>query len=103
MGNRSQNFYNAAFERQGYGDDVRAVQELWLAGDRERAADRVPLDLGRRTNLLGPREVVAERIALYRSAGVTTLQAKLTGSLDERLATLGTLVELCGEPAGQRA
>src|SRR4051794_7931620 len=103
MGNRAQNFYNAAFERQGYGDDVRAVQELWLASQRKRAAERVPLDLGRRTNLLGPREVVAERIALYRSAGVTTLQAKLTGSLDERLATLGTLVELCGEPAGQRA
>src|SRR3954468_12853609 len=94
MGNRSQNFYNAAFERQGYGEDIRAVQELWLAGDRERAADRVPLDLGRRTNLLGPPEVVRERIALYRAAGVNTLQAKLTGSLDQRLTALGTLLEL---------
>ncbi|CCG04192.1 LLM class flavin-dependent oxidoreductase [Blastococcus saxobsidens] len=102
MGNRTRNFYNAAFERQGYGDDVRAVQELWLAGDREGAADRVPLDIGRRTNLLGPREVLRERIALYRAAGVTTLQAKLTGSLDDRLTTLGTLLELCAEPAGQR-
>jgi F420-dependent oxidoreductase-like protein len=100
MGNRSQNFYNAAFERQGYGEDVSAVQELWLAGEREAAADRVPLDLGRRTNLLGPPDVVRERIALYRAAGVTTLQAKLTGSLDERLTTLGTLLDLCAEPAG---
>jgi alkanesulfonate monooxygenase SsuD/methylene tetrahydromethanopterin reductase-like flavin-dependent oxidoreductase (luciferase family) len=100
MGNRSQNFYNAAFERQGYGEDVSAVQELWLAGEREAAADRVPLDLGRRTNLLGPPGVVRERIALYRAAGVTTLQAKLTGSLDERLTTLGTLLDLCAEPAG---
>jgi F420-dependent oxidoreductase-like protein len=99
MGNRSQNFYNAAFERQGYGEDIRAVQELWLTGDREQAADRVPLDLGRRTNLLGPSDVVRERIALYRAAGVSTLQAKLTGSLDERLTTLGTLLELCAEPA----
>lgn len=98
MGNRSQNFYNAAFERQGYGEDVRAVQELWLAGDREAAADRVPLDLGRRTNLLGPPEVVRERIARYRRAGVTTLEAKLAGSLDERLTTLATLLELCAEP-----
>jgi F420-dependent oxidoreductase-like protein len=103
MGNRSQNFYNAAFERQGYGDDVRAVQDLWLAGERERAADRVPLDLGRRTNLLGPPDVVRERIALYRAAGVTTLQAKLTGPLDERLTTLATLIELCAAPAGQRS
>jgi F420-dependent oxidoreductase-like protein len=94
MGTRGQNFYNAAFERQGYGEDVRAVQEQWLAGDREGAADRVPLDLGRRTNLLGPPDVVRERIALYRAAGVSTLQAKLTGSLDQRLSTLGTLLEL---------
>ena len=99
MGSRDQNFYNAAFERQGYGADVRAVQELWLAGDREAAAGRVPLDLGRRTNLLGPPDVVRARIARYRAAGVTTLEAKLTGSLDERLATLGTLLELCAEPA----
>ncbi|WP_448628628.1 LLM class flavin-dependent oxidoreductase [Geodermatophilus sp. URMC 64] len=99
MGNRGQNFYNAAFARQGYGEDVRAVQELWLAGERERAADRVPVDLGRRTNLLGPPDVVRQRIAAYRAAGVGTLQAKLNGSLDERLTTLGTLVELCAEPA----
>src|SRR5947209_2525398 len=103
MGNRSQNFYNAAFERQGYGEDVRAVQELWLAGDREAAADRVPLDLGRRTNLLGPPDVVRARIARYRAAGVTTLEAKLTGSLDERLTTLGTLLELCAEAAAEPA
>jgi F420-dependent oxidoreductase-like protein len=99
MGNRAQNFYNAAFARQGYGEDVGAVQELWLAGRREEAADRVPLELGRRTNLLGPPEVVRERIALYRAAGVTTLQAKLTGSVDERLATLATLLESSAEPA----
>ena len=60
----------------------------------------MPLDLGRRTNLLGPPDVVRERIALYRAAGVTTLQAKLTGSLDERLTTLGTLLDLCAEPTG---
>jgi F420-dependent oxidoreductase-like protein len=100
MGNRSQNFYNAAFARQGYGEDVRAVQELWLAGDRDRAAERVPVDLGRRTNLLGPPTTVRERIAVYRAAGVGTLQAKLTGSLDERLTTLGTLLDLCAEPSG---
>lgn len=95
MGSKDQNFYNAAFERQGYGDDVRAVQSLWLDGRREEAADRVPLDLGRRTNLLGPPDVIRERLGRYRAAGVTTLQAKLDGSLDERLDTLGRLIELC--------
>jgi F420-dependent oxidoreductase-like protein len=94
MGSRDQNFYNAAFTRQGYGDDVRAVQELWLAGRREEAASRVPTELGLLTNLLGTRAMIAARLQRYREAGVSTIQAKLTGSLDERLATLGQLVDI---------
>src|SRR4029079_10255987 len=54
MGSRTTNFYNAAFTRQGFGDDVNAVQDLWLAGRRDEPADRVPIDLGFKTNLLGP-------------------------------------------------
>jgi uncharacterized protein YndB with AHSA1/START domain len=42
MGSASTNFYNNAFERQGYGDDVRAVQRMWLDGDKEGARKRVP-------------------------------------------------------------
>jgi F420-dependent oxidoreductase-like protein len=99
MGSRDTNFYNAAFARQGYGDDVVAVQQLWLDGRREEAADRVPIDLGRRTNLLGPVDVIRRRVAEYAAVGVTTLQAKLSGSLDERLATLATLIDVCEETA----
>jgi len=100
MGSRGQNFYNAAFTRQGFGDDVTAVQELWLAGQREEAADRVPIELGRRTNLLGPPSVIRERLRLYEAVGVTTLQAKVAGSLDERLATVAAVIELCQEVDG---
>lgn len=46
MGSRDRNFYDAAFARQGDGDDVRAVQELWLDGRRDEAAARVPTELG---------------------------------------------------------
>ena len=35
MGSSTKNFYNDAFARQGYGDDVAEVQRLWAAGDRE--------------------------------------------------------------------
>jgi hypothetical protein len=35
----------------------------------------------------------------YRDVGVTTLQAKLSGSLDDRLATLATLIGICEEAA----
>jgi F420-dependent oxidoreductase-like protein len=103
MGSRDQNFYNAAFTRQGYGADVEAVQDLWLAGRREEAADRVPVELGIRTNLIGTPAMVTERLRLYRDAGVTTLQAKLDGDVGHRLDTLAQLVELTVAVSRERA
>ncbi len=94
MGTPETNFYNDAFARQGFADDVAAVQELWLAGRRDEAAARVPLALGRETNLLGPPEDIKQQLRQYRALGITTLQAKLGGSFDDQLATLGQLIEL---------
>jgi len=94
MGSREQNFYNDALTRLGFGDDVQAVQELWLSGQRDEAADRVPAELGRATNLLGTPAMVADRLRRYRAAGVTTLQAKLDGDHAARLDTLARLIEL---------
>jgi len=94
MGSRDENFYNAAFTRQGFGDDVAAVQELWLAGRREEAADRVPLEFGTGTNLIGTPAMISERLRLYRDVGVTTLQAKLSGDRAAQLDTLAQLVDL---------
>ncbi len=97
MGSPEQNFYNNAFTRQGFGDDVQAVQRLWLDGKREEAAERVPIELGRRTNLLGTPAMIADRLRAYRDAGVTTLRVGMPGSMDERLSALATLVDLCAE------
>jgi F420-dependent oxidoreductase-like protein len=97
MGSKDSNFYNAAFARQGFGDDVAAVQSLWLAGRREEAADRVPLELGWKTNLLGTPAMVKDRLRHYRAAGITTLQAKLDGPLQHKLDTLAQLVDLVHE------
>jgi F420-dependent oxidoreductase-like protein len=97
MGSDTANFYNQAFARQGFGDQVRAVQELWQAGRRDEAARAVPHELGARTNLLGPPEVVRARLRRYRAAGVNTLSVKLRGSLGERLATLGQTLDLVRE------
>jgi F420-dependent oxidoreductase-like protein len=100
MGSRQQNFYNAAFARQGYTDEVAAVRDLWLAGRRDEAGDRVPLELGLKTNLLGTPAMIAERLRLYRDAGITTLQAKLAGDAGSRLDTLAHLIELAGQVSG---
>ncbi|MDY7099851.1 MAG: LLM class flavin-dependent oxidoreductase [Actinomycetota bacterium] len=97
MGSRDRNFYNAAFTRLGYGDDVAAVQQLWLDGRRDEAAARVPVELGWKTNLLGPPDVVRDRLRRYRDAGITALQAKLAGTTTEKLDTLAQLVDLAAE------
>jgi F420-dependent oxidoreductase-like protein len=97
MGGKDSNFYNAAFARQGFGDDVAAVQDLWLAGRREEAAGRVPLEIGLKTNLLGTPAMVKDRLRLYRRAGITTLQAKLDGDLESKVDTLAQLIDLVTE------
>lgn len=97
MGSKTSNFYNAAFARQGFEDDVAAVQDLWLAGRREEAAERVPRDIGFKTSLLGPPAMVKERLRLYRKAGITTLQAKLDGDLQRKIDTLAQLIDLVNE------
>lgn len=77
MGSPGTNFYNNAFERQGFGDDIREVQRLWLAGDRDAARARVPTEIGLGTNLIGTDDLILERLRLYRNAGITTLRASL--------------------------
>jgi F420-dependent oxidoreductase-like protein len=97
MGGKDSNFYNAAFARQGFGDDVAAVQALWLAGRREEAAERVPVEIGLKTNLLGTPAMVRDRLRRHRAAGITTLQAKLAGDLQRKLDTLAQLIDLVNE------
>ena len=99
MGSAATNFYNNAFERQGYGDDVLAVQQLWLAGDKDAARKRVPIAIGLGTNLIGTDELIRDRLRLYRDAGITTLRANLDGSptddaVNRRLDDLGRLLDL---------
>jgi F420-dependent oxidoreductase-like protein len=103
MGSKDTNFYNAAFARQGFGDDVAAVQDLWLAGRRGEAAERVPLEIGLKTNLLGTPAMVKDRLRLYRAAGITTLQAKLEGSLQHKVDTVAQLIDLVAEVNAESA
>jgi F420-dependent oxidoreductase-like protein len=101
MGSPTTNFYSNAFERQGFGDDVRAVQHLWQAGDRNAARRRVPTAIGMGTNLLGTPAMIRDRLRLYRDAGITTLRAQLQGDptthLDRQLGDLAQLLELVAD------
>jgi F420-dependent oxidoreductase-like protein len=99
MGAGGRNFYNDAFTRLGYGDEVGAVAELWQAGNRDAARRAVPIDLGRLTNLVGTPGWIADRVGTYHQVGITTLLAKLEGDYADQLAVLTRLIDIIGAPA----
>lgn len=101
MGSATNNFYNDAFARQGFGDDVAEVQRLWSSGDRDAAAARVPVEIGLGTNLVGPPDVIRDRLVDYERSGVTTLRVGLDGPFDQKVGDLEALVALAAE-AGDR-
>ena len=98
MGSKRSNFYNNAFAKQGWGDDVEAVQRLWLAGDREGAAARVPAEIGLGQNLIGPPEEIKRRLRQYRDCGIDSLRIGPIGdSFDEHIDGIGRLMDLINE------
>jgi alkanesulfonate monooxygenase SsuD/methylene tetrahydromethanopterin reductase-like flavin-dependent oxidoreductase (luciferase family) len=97
MGSATTNFYNDAFARQGFGEQVAEVQRLWRDGRREEAARLVPREIGEKTNLLGTPDMIADRVRRHRAAGVSTLSLKLDGPLRARLDTLARMIDLVAE------
>ncbi len=102
MGSREQNFYNALAVRMGYGAAAATVQDRYLARDHAAAAAAVPEELVDQTALLGPAPRIAERMAAFADAGVTTLAITPYGDThDERVRTLETAahaLQLSGVP-----
>jgi F420-dependent oxidoreductase-like protein len=95
MGSRQQNFYNALVCEYGFEDAAARVQDLYLDGRREEAMAAIPDALVDLVSLVGPREMVAERLAAYRDAGVgTLLVSPLAHTREQQLAQLSTLAEL---------
>ena len=98
MGSARHNFYNDAYRRQGWEDDAKAVQRLWLEGKRDEARDLVPIEMALKANLLGTPDMVKERLRLYRDAGIRTFRAGVRGDgIGEQLEHLGQLVDLAYE------
>jgi F420-dependent oxidoreductase-like protein len=75
MGSREKNFYNQLVQRYGFEDAAREIQDLYLDGKKDEAAAAIPPELIDTVALVGPRDRVRERLAVYRDAGVGTLIA----------------------------
>ena len=73
MGSREKNFYNALVQRYGFEEAAQEVQDLYLDGKKDEAAAALPAELIDTIALVGPRDKVRDRLAVYRDAGVGTL------------------------------
>ena len=95
MGSRKQNFYNQLVCRYGFERQARQIQDLYLEGKRDEAMAAIPDELIDTVSLCGPRDVVRERLAVYRDAGVGTLGVTPTAfTAPERLDQLRLVAEL---------
>jgi F420-dependent oxidoreductase-like protein len=95
MGSREQNFYNRLAQRYGFADAAKKVQDLYLDGKREEAGAALPDELIDLVSLCGPKDVVRERLAVFRDAGVGTLiVTPMAWTAEERLDQLRIVAEL---------
>jgi F420-dependent oxidoreductase-like protein len=98
MGSRAKNYYNEVVARYGFADEARAIQDLYLTGQKLEAIRRVPDALVDAIAIGGPPAYVRERVAAWSAAGVTLLLAAVQGKTQaERLRTIEILA------AGARA
>jgi len=89
MGAKGRNFYNDLAVRYGFEEAATKIQELYLAGDKAGAVRAVPNELVDAVALCGSKARIKDRLALWRSSPVTTLNLGLYD-----VDTLRTMCEL---------
>jgi F420-dependent oxidoreductase-like protein len=95
MGSRKQNFYNNLVQRYGFEDAAAEIQDLYLDGKKAEAGDAIPDELIDKVSLCGPRDVVRDRLAAFRDAGVGTLMVSpMAFTAEDRTAQLRAVAEL---------
>jgi F420-dependent oxidoreductase-like protein len=73
MGARGKNFYNDYAKRLGYEAEAVKIQDLYLDGKKAEAMAAVPDKLVDEIALVGPAAKIKDRLAAWKSSGVTDL------------------------------
>jgi F420-dependent oxidoreductase-like protein len=95
MGSRDQNFYNRLVQRYGFEAQAAQIQDLYLSGKKDEAGAAIPSELIDLVSLCGPRDVVRDRLAAFRDAGVGTLMiTPMAFTRDDRIEQLRLVAEL---------
>jgi F420-dependent oxidoreductase-like protein len=100
MGAKGKNFYHDLATRYGYGDEADKIQDLYLSGKKVEAAAEVPEEFARSISLIGSESDVAEQLAAFERAGVSTILVSPVGDAnrdaDARLRLVEQITELKG-------
>lgn len=89
MGAKGKNFYNDLARRYGYESEAAAIQELYLAGRKKEAIAAVPDALVDDVALCGTPERIADKLAEWKDAGVSTLLCMIQDRVTlEAMATI---------------
>lgn len=94
MGSARTNFYNDAFKRAGYTDDAIAIQQLWIAGKRDEAAQRVPDAMVTEFGAIGTPDMVKARLQKYRDVGINGLTLRIDATGPARIDALAQTMDL---------
>lgn len=95
MGSRKQNFYNNLVQRYGFEQAAGEIQNLYLEGKKAEAGEVIPDELIDMVSLCGPRDVVRDRLAAFRDAGVGTLMVTpMAFTAEDRIQQLRAVAEL---------
>jgi alkanesulfonate monooxygenase SsuD/methylene tetrahydromethanopterin reductase-like flavin-dependent oxidoreductase (luciferase family) len=94
MGARDKNFYNDYAKRLGYEEAAVKIQDAFLGGQRAEAVAAVPDALVNEVSLVGSKERITERLAVWKAAAaerrVDTLL--MSGATPETLRVLAEAV-----------
>ncbi|MCH2656999.1 MAG: LLM class F420-dependent oxidoreductase [Dehalococcoidia bacterium] len=93
MGHRTKNFHNDTMIKRGYPEAAARIQELFLAGRKEEAADAVPDEFVDEGALIGPVDRIRERFTAWLDSGATGLTIGTRGG-DRQLEALELMAKI---------
>jgi hypothetical protein len=92
---RSLEAFDIAPTVNGFEAAAHEIQDLYLAGKQAEAGEAIPAELIDMVSLCGPRDVIRDRLAAFRGAGVGTLMVTpMAFTADDRIAQLRAVAEL---------
>ncbi len=92
MGHRDKNFHNQMMCRRGFADAAERIQELYLAGRKDEAADAVPDEWVDMKALIGPAARIKQRFRAWTDSGATAITVRTRN--EEAVRVIGDAARL---------